>query len=447
MAFADFIRNRAAICISLLVISLVAFLALPSAAQDPEFDWSWEKDAAAVAPAPKPEKESSADDDSDFDWSWKEGDKPPVGERPAKRPPASKSDRVRDDEAYQKLLTENLGLRREIAGAMKDEEVAKKESIRLAAEIKDMEKNLSESVQVIKSLKSSHSGTLSPAQINELEVRLAKADRAKEAMAAELHRLESLRDGAAQEIKSATAGVTAQSDLFRDKEKENALLKKRLVEIETARRKLASSSAKLEKETSKAKKETSKARKEAQQAKDELKQISEKALAVAKQGAQYKKMVDTLPEIEKQVLTLKTDSARKDEKLSMRAQQLAALKIELDRREHRLSKQQKMTELLERARTEVMQLNNREKLDMHYNMAVIYAKEGRVHEAEDEYLKALRLDPTDADIHYNLGILYDQDLKKTRKAVMHYRRYITLRPSSTDVDQVKSWILTLEMGN
>jgi tetratricopeptide (TPR) repeat protein len=447
MAFAEFIRNRAAISISLLVMPLVAFLALPSVAQDPKFDWSWEKADAAADPAPKPDEESSADvpaepggENSDFDWSWKEGD------GPAKRPPASKSDRVRDDEAYQKLLTENLGLRREIAEAMKDEEVAKKESVRLMAEIKDMEKNLSESVQVIKSLKSSHSGTMSPAQINELEVRLAKADRAKEAMASELHRLESLRDGAAQDLKSATAGVTAQSDLFRDKEEENALLKKRLVEIETARRKLASSSAKLEKETSKAKKETSKARKEAQQAKDELKQISEKALAVAKQGAQYKKMVETLPEIEKQVSALKMDSARKDEKLSMRAQQLAALKIELDRREHRLSKQQKMTELLERARAEVMQVNNREKLDMHYNMAVIYAKEGRVRDAEDEYLKALRLDPTDADIHYNLGILYDQDLKKTRKAAMHYRRYITLSPSSTDVDEVKSWILDLDMA-
>ena len=447
MAFADFIRNRTAIRISLLAIPLVAFLALPSVAQDPDFDWSWEKGDAAVDPAPKPDEESSADapakpgsDNSDFDWSWKEGDKAPVGERPTKRPPASKSDRVRDDESYQKLLKENLGLRREIAEAMKDEEVAKKESSRLAAEIKDMEKNLSESVQVIKSLKSSHDGAMSPEQINELEVRLGKADRAKEEMAAELDRLRRLRDGAEQDLKSVTAGVTPKSDLFRDKEKENALLKKRLVEIETARRKLASSSAELEDETSKA-------RKEARKAKEELKQISGKALAIAKLGAHYKKIVETLPEINKQVSAMKRDAAKKDEKLSMRAQELAALKLELDRREHRLVKQQKMTDLLERARAEVMKLNNREKLDMHYNMAVIYAKEGRVLDAENEYLKALRLDPTDADIHYNLGILYDQDLKKTRKAAMHYRRYITLRPSSTDVDQVSSWILDLEMAN
>ena len=137
----------------------------------------------------------------------------------------------------------------------------------------------------------------------------------------------------------------------------------------------------------------------------------------------------------------------KNEKLSLRDQQLFALQVELDRREYRLAKAQKMADLLAKTRTEVLQSNNREKLDMHYNMAVIYSKEGRSRDAEAEYLKALRIDPSDADIHYNLGILYDQDLKNPKRAMMHYRRYLAIRPSAADVDQVKSWIVELDMSN
>jgi len=82
---------------------------------------------------------------------------------------------------------------------------------------------------------------------------------------------------------------------------------------------------------------------------------------------------------------------------------------------------------------------------MHYNMAVVYAKEGRFEEAEKEYLRALRIDPNDPAAHYNLAILYDDELDRKRRAVMHYRKYIQLNPTAPDADQVKQWIMQLEM--
>ena len=67
-------------------------------------------------------------------------------------------------------------------------------------------------------------------------------------------------------------------------------------------------------------------------------------------------------------------------------------------------------------------------------------------EAEQEYLKALRIDPTDAFCHYNLGILYDDELGSKRRAAMHYRRYLLLAPYSPDVDHGQEWLNRLEMG-
>lgn len=437
MGFAEFIHNRTPMKIRCLILIVLAVAVSSSSAQ--EFDWTWDKGGDADAASPAAAADSTADapaalpgTNGGFGWSWSEGaDAPPVADSAVPAISRPESVTVRSDESYQKLLKENLELRRKMAEALKDEELARKESARLAGQISDMEKNLTESVRMIQSLKTSQDTAVTAEQVNELQGRLAGVEKARDDMAAELDRLKRMRD-AGDDAASKKAGVIVGSDLFKDKEKENDLLKKRLIEIETERRKLAL--------------EAEKATKAAAQAVAERDVLSEKALAAARQGAEYKKIVDKLPEIEDQVNTLKSDVQDKDVRLSVREQQLAALKVELERREHRLAKAQKMTELLERARTEVQQADNSEKLNMHYNMAVIYAKEGRAREAEEEYLKALRIDPSDADIHYNLGILYDQDLKRSDKAVNHYRRYLTLRPNAADSDQVKSWMLDLEMN-
>lgn len=436
MAFADITSRQSASRLLPLLLLAFGFSVQPGASQD--FNWSWDEkkgaekpeEIAPAAPTPQPVGHVRK---KEFNWSWDGGDADKAKASPdIAKDPEVPTPRIRDDEAYQNLLKENLKLRREIAEAMKDEELARKENARLAAEIQDMERNLGQSVEIIKTLKLAHDAASSPDQGNELEVRLAEAEKAKEDLAAELDRLKRLRDSDQADSKPATAGVLKDSDLFQERERENVLMKQRLGEIESERRRLEG--------------EATRAKRDAIAAKEELAEVSEKALAAARQGAQYKKIVDRLPEIEQQVTSLKTDVALKDEKLSARQQQLEALQVELERREYRLSKAQKMADLLEKTRSEILEVNNREKLDMHYNMAVIYSKEGRPRDAEAEYLKALRIDPSDAEIHYNLGILYEQDLKDPKKAAMHYRRYLAIRPNASDVDQVKSWIMDLDVA-
>lgn len=87
---------------------------------------------------------------------------------------------------------------------------------------------------------------------------------------------------------------------------------------------------------------------------------------------------------------------------------------------------------------------NKQKLDMHFNLAVAYDKTKMYKAEEREYLECLRLDPNDANVHYNLGILYDDKLKDDAKAIKHYQKYLRLRPMGEDSEQVKEWIMHAE---
>jgi tetratricopeptide (TPR) repeat protein len=68
----------------------------------------------------------------------------------------------------------------------------------------------------------------------------------------------------------------------------------------------------------------------------------------------------------------------------------------------------------------------------------------RPRDAEKVYLKALKQDPKNPQVSYNLGVLYGDYLKDPRKAAKYYRRYIELAPRAPDVAAVRSWLLDLD---
>ncbi|MDD5560740.1 MAG: tetratricopeptide repeat protein [Candidatus Omnitrophica bacterium] len=79
-------------------------------------------------------------------------------------------------------------------------------------------------------------------------------------------------------------------------------------------------------------------------------------------------------------------------------------------------------------------------LKRHYNLALVYENAGRYKEAAEEYEKTLELAPDDADIHYNLAIVYDDHLQDNEKAIIHYRRYLELAPDAKDASMVAAWM-------
>ena len=55
----------------------------------------------------------------------------------------------------------------------------------------------------------------------------------------------------------------------------------------------------------------------------------------------------------------------------------------------------------------------------------------------------LREDPTDLSVHYNLGILYDDDLDDKQKARAHYEKFLELGANERDAAKVREWLLSL----
>lgn len=81
-----------------------------------------------------------------------------------------------------------------------------------------------------------------------------------------------------------------------------------------------------------------------------------------------------------------------------------------------------------------------------YNMAFLYAKVGMFDEAIKSFKRSLELSGEDAEIHYNLAIMYDQVKKDKDQALTHYTEYLRLSPDAKDMYEIRARIESLERG-
>lgn len=56
------------------------------------------------------------------------------------------------------------------------------------------------------------------------------------------------------------------------------------------------------------------------------------------------------------------------------------------------------------------------------------------------YESALEDRPSDADVHYQLALLYDDKMGNALSAIHHFRRYLEIAPAGTHAAEVKSFI-------
>ncbi|MDD5227005.1 MAG: tetratricopeptide repeat protein, partial [Candidatus Omnitrophica bacterium] len=84
-------------------------------------------------------------------------------------------------------------------------------------------------------------------------------------------------------------------------------------------------------------------------------------------------------------------------------------------------------------------------LEKHFNLAVVYEMNGLYKDSEQEYLECLKIDPNDADVHYNLAILYDDRLNDNKKAQEHYYKFLSYRPIGEPGQRVRDWITRAEL--
>ncbi len=379
--------------------------------------------APEVIPEPSSPTQSNApaevSDESFGGFAWQENDEiPPAAVTPAAPPPAASpaappsgttSDTVSVAD-YKVLLQENFELRKKVTEVTAEKAAAEKQRQDSDQRIRDMERSALESATKIESLQKS-----------------------KDALS------ESLAKGAAAPAPPDRAPETAAqpgSDLFRRMDQENLSLRQKLAVVEAEKDKALQAQGEMLKEH-KAVVEKKKALEE---------QLGKLALSEKDQKKTVGNLLDRMPKMENDLADLQKKILEKDSALMKKDHDLLTLKEEFSQRENRLIKAERMAALMDRTREEVKKVTEKEARDMHFNMAAVYAKEGRYREAEEEYLSALKVDPTDADSHYNVAILYDEEFHDQRRASMHYRRYLKLRPNAPDVDIVKEWLLNLETG-
>jgi chromosome segregation ATPase len=194
------------------------------------------------------------------------------------------------------------------------------------------------------------------------------------------------------------------------------------------------------------------------------KKTEEVAAKIQKGKARVKEVQAELERVTEERLQAEKDLAQRTDEFKVRVSALIAqsdrvealLPEGLDRGEKALRHQLKRTEKdltslqrkAERTSMENDELEikyNKGMLDKHFNLAVVYETNGRYQDAEREYLECLKIDPKDADVHYNLAILYDDRLNSTAKALEHYKKFLAHRPIEEFRRYVRDYILRAEL--
>lgn len=417
-----------------------------------EFAWSWDNKnvppAGATSDAAPARPASEIDN---FHWQWSKiggttvAAPAPTGANSA-LPGTPATTGAAAPSGYGELLKENLDLREKIGRIAAEREAARKAAEDSAAEVKKMEEKMATFTSTIATLEKQRKNAVegSDAQ-KKLEEQLAAVEKEKEKLATDVKSLQAklAEVAAVKPAANVSSGIQPGSDLFREQEKAAQALKEKVEALQAERQRI-------EKARQDAEKKAADASGEAEKAERRRKDIEAALADAANLGKQDKKqlqkLLETMPALERELSAAKEEAASKGAALSEKERSIEALKTELLRREQRVIKAEKMMAILEQARSEVQKSSKTEKRDMHFNMAVVYAKEGKFREAELEYLRALEVDPTDAGTHYNLGILYDDQLNEKQKAALHYRRYLKLSPFAADVDQVRGWLQRIEIG-
>lgn len=385
------------------------------------------------------------DNDEEFEWEWGSDEGRGADTSSAKLNNGSqKVNNAVDASAYNDLVAENLKLRQRVAEKERLAKEAQQKASSLSKEQNILEARIKSLATTINDIeKEKNNLTDNTERFKVLAEKLSQAEKSKKDLAAQMSEMKKelkelhLKE---QSISTGSAtGVVAGSDLFEKLKEDNTQLKTKLSALEKEHNAVVKERDKIKnKEDNK----VAKAKNEVDELKDMLKASK---TGDEEQKKLINKLLEKLPAMEEELKSLREKVGGDEVMIASREQELANVKEELRLRERRLIKAERMAAMLDQVREEVRTVSDEQERDMHYNMAVVYAKEGKSKQAEEEYLQSLRIDPMDAASHYNLAILYDDELNNKNRALIHYRRYLKLRPNATDYEEVRHWIMALEM--
>lgn len=82
--------------------------------------------------------------------------------------------------------------------------------------------------------------------------------------------------------------------------------------------------------------------------------------------------------------------------------------------------------------------------NLRYNLALEYIKVNEFKLAQEQLGRIIELDSRDKDAYYNLAVLSESYFNNKKQAIYYYSRYLSLAPEAEDAWRVKMWIKELK---
>jgi hypothetical protein len=329
-----------------------------------------------------------------------------------------------DAATYEKVVRENLDLRRQLTRVTEEGNDLRKKNAALVVQVQELDQRQEMLAALLAESRTP----------DDLKNEAARLRQDKAALLAEVGRLKQELDRA---VTAHEAGVPAAptlapapgSDLYRKLEKENAELRGRLAQARettqsesVAKDTLSQKQADLKQRVDQLAGETDKLRKDLAQAQARERKERQALLAVARKAEAYQAEIKRL----KQEAATAAASGQGATAAPSRAT------VPFTRPDWSAVEPQNQSGQITNVATLLDWAQKR-------------VRAGQYREAEKAYRQALAMSPDNAQVRYNLGVLYGDYLKRPREAAAQYRKYLALNPAAPDRDQVRAWIIELDL--
>lgn len=348
-------------------------------------------------------------------------------------------------EAYQDLLKENLDLRKRATAQAEAQQAAEAERDRLQGTVRDLEKRLVETATALQTARDAQKAAA--AEPAALQARINAAEGERDRLRAELADAQSKLAAATATAPASAPAVGAGSDMFRKVEAERAALQQRVKSIEAERDAASRSVEALQAELAAVKEESALQR-----------------AALQDRDAQRETLLKVVPFVRR----LQNRQHELERELAARESERDAARAKVDELEGRLASLAKLSrrwveadmaadvavpsysastgeigaELAAAGGGPQTQAGlPSDPFGMLCHAAGLLVDQSKPKAAIRAYERALKLRPDAADVHYNLGILYEQEVGDARTAIRHYEEYLRLQPHAADSDQVRAWLM------
>ncbi|MDD5347105.1 MAG: tetratricopeptide repeat protein [Candidatus Omnitrophica bacterium] len=122
-------------------------------------------------------------------------------------------------------------------------------------------------------------------------------------------------------------------------------------------------------------------------------------------------------------------------------QDLAKLRNDYEELQRRYEISEKIRKDLESVKERYGSLPE-ENANLHYNLGVLYAQDQNYQKAVAELQKVVELRPADAEAYYNLGVIYGEYLNDRKKGLVYLQKFLDVAPNDPEADKIRKYLVT-----